>query len=120
MAPFEALYGRRCRTPLSWDDMSDRLILGPEMIEESKNKIRVIREKIKIAQDRQKGYADKARREGQFQSEDFILVKSISNERYVADLSHILSPNELELNEDLSYEEMPLWIMDTKVQTMRN
>ncbi|XP_051117327.1 uncharacterized protein LOC127242037 [Andrographis paniculata] len=171
MAPFEALYGRRCRTPLSWDDMSDRLILGPEMIEESKNKIRVIREKMKIAQDRQKSYVDKARREGQYQSGDFILIKvspmkgirrfgikgklslryvgpyeildrvgdwayrlalpnfmeRIHNvfhvsqlRRYVADPSHILSPDELELNEDLSSEEMPLWIMDTKVQTTRN
>ncbi|XP_051129716.1 uncharacterized protein LOC127250458 [Andrographis paniculata] len=170
MAPFEALYGRRCRTPLSWDDMSDRLILGPEMIEESKNKIRVIREKMKIAQDRQKSYTDKARREGQFQSGDFVLVKVsmkgirrfgikgklsprfvgpyeildrvgnwayqlvLSNSmerihnvfhvsqlrRYVADPSHILSPDELELNEDLLYEEMPIWIMDTKVQTTRN
>ncbi|XP_051115710.1 uncharacterized protein LOC127240902 [Andrographis paniculata] len=40
--------------------------------------------------------------------------------RYVADPSHILSPDELELNEDLSYEEVPLWIMDTKIRTMRN
>ncbi|XP_051143926.1 uncharacterized protein LOC127260257 [Andrographis paniculata] len=40
--------------------------------------------------------------------------------RYVADPSHILSPDELELNEDLSYEELPLWIMDTKVRTTRN
>ncbi|XP_051141306.1 uncharacterized protein LOC127258499 [Andrographis paniculata] len=137
MTPFEGLYGRKCRTPLSWDDISDRLILGPEMIKESKNKIRVIREKMKIAQDCQKSNADKARSEGQFQSGDFILVKEspmMSIRRfgikgklsplyvgpYVVDPSHILSPDELELNEDLSYEEMPIWIMDTKVRTMRN
>ena len=50
----EALYGRKCRTSVCWDDMDERKLLGPKIILISANKVKVIRKKIKIAQDRQK------------------------------------------------------------------
>ena len=43
MAPFEALYGRRCRTPLSWDEVGDRQLFGPDLIKESEQKVKLIR-----------------------------------------------------------------------------
>jgi len=52
MTPFEALYGRKCRTPLCWSDLDEALIIGPEMIQETMETIRRIREHIKIAQSR--------------------------------------------------------------------
>lgn len=58
MAPFEALYGRKCRSPLCWNDISETVVLGPEMIQETVDQVRFIQEKIKAAQDRQKSYAD--------------------------------------------------------------
>ena len=58
MAPFEALYGRRCRTPLSWSEIDEALILGPKLIHETTEKVRRIQEYIKTAQSRQKSYAD--------------------------------------------------------------
>ena len=64
MAPFEALYGRRYRTPLSWDEVGDRQLFGPDLIKESEQKVKLIRDRLKIAQSRQKSYADsKARRQ---------------------------------------------------------
>ncbi|CAJ2645709.1 unnamed protein product [Trifolium pratense] len=50
MAPFEALYGRRCRTPLCWFESGESMILGPEIVQETTEKIRMIREKMKASQ----------------------------------------------------------------------
>ena len=58
MAPFETLYRRRCRTPLSWDEVGDRQLFGPDLIKESEQKVKLIRDRLKIAQSRQKSYLD--------------------------------------------------------------
>ena len=58
MAPFEALYGRRCRTLLLWDEVGDRQLFGPDLIKESEKKVKLIRDRLKVAQSRQKSYAD--------------------------------------------------------------
>ena len=47
MAPFEPLYGRKCRSPLCWNDISETVVLGPDMIQETMDQVRVIQEKIK-------------------------------------------------------------------------
>ena len=60
---FEALYGRRCRTPLMWDEVGDHQLFGPDLIKESKEKVKLIRDRLKIAQSRQKSYADPKRKE---------------------------------------------------------
>ena len=63
MAPFEALYGRRCRTPLLWDEVGGRQLFGPDLIKESEEKVKLIHDRLKIAQSRQKSYADSKRKE---------------------------------------------------------
>src|SRR6185369_13970819 len=62
MAPFEALYGRRCRTPLSWSQLGERMVFGPDLVAEAEEKVRVIQENLKAAQSRQKSYFDKRER----------------------------------------------------------
>ena len=57
MAPFEALYGRRCRIPLMWDEVGDRQLFGTNLIKESEEKVKLIRDRLKVAQSRQKSYA---------------------------------------------------------------
>ena len=54
MAPFEALYGRRCRTPLNWLEAGERTIFGPDMVQEAEEQVHLIQENLKIAQSRQK------------------------------------------------------------------
>ena len=61
MAPFEALYGRRCRTPLNWSEVGERTIFGPDMVKEAEEQVHLIQENLKIAQSRYKSYADKRR-----------------------------------------------------------
>jgi hypothetical protein len=75
MAPFEALYGRKCRSPLFWDDAVGSATLGPTLIQEMTDQVRVIREKIKAAQDRQKSYADNRRRPIEFQVGEKVFLK---------------------------------------------
>jgi hypothetical protein len=61
MSPFEALYGRKCRTPLMWSDVGERALVGPALIKEVEERVAEIREKVKAAQSRQKSYSDKKR-----------------------------------------------------------
>ena len=58
MAPSEALYERKCRTPICWNEVGERKVNSLELIEIPSEKIRIIRERLKVAQDRQKSYAD--------------------------------------------------------------
>ena len=51
MVPFEFLYGRPCQTPLSWDRLEDRVLVGPEAIQEMEDQMQTIRQRIKEAQD---------------------------------------------------------------------
>lgn len=59
MAPFEALYGKKCTTPLLWSGLGERSFFGPDIIQEAEEKVRLIKDRLKIAQSRQKSYADK-------------------------------------------------------------
>ncbi|MCI81853.1 hypothetical protein A2U01_0103127, partial [Trifolium medium] len=67
MAPFEALYGRRCRTPMCWYEIGEIAILRPEIVQETMEKIRMIREKMSASQSRQKSYHDKRGKDIEFQ-----------------------------------------------------
>ncbi|KAK2374394.1 hypothetical protein QL285_075360 [Trifolium repens] len=75
MAPYEALYGRKCRTPLCWTEVGDRSFLGPDIVQETTLKIKSIRDKLKVAQSRQKSYADKRRRFLEFQEGDHVFLR---------------------------------------------
>jgi hypothetical protein len=63
MALFEMLYGRRCRTPLFWNETGERRVFGPDVLEEVEKQVRMVRENLRVAQSRQKSYAEHRRRE---------------------------------------------------------
>ncbi|KAI3702182.1 hypothetical protein L6452_27908 [Arctium lappa] len=75
MAPFEALYGRKCRTPVCWLEAGEKQFAGPEIVQETVDKVKCIRERMKAAQDRQKSCADKKRRPMEFQVGDRVMLK---------------------------------------------
>ena len=75
MAPFEALYGRRCRTPLLWDEVGDRKLFGPDLIKESEEKVKLIRDRLKVAQSRQKSYADSKCKETVYEVGDRVYLR---------------------------------------------
>ncbi|XP_052172133.1 uncharacterized protein LOC127788051 [Diospyros lotus] len=75
MAPYEALYGRKCKSPICWTEVGERQILGPEIVQKTTEKIKIIQERIKEAQNRQKSYADTRRRKLEFQVGDKVYLK---------------------------------------------
>ena len=75
MAPFEALYGKKCRTPPNWVEVGDRRYFGPDFIKEAREQVSIIQSHLKAAQSRQKAYADKRRRPLQFVDGDHVYLK---------------------------------------------
>jgi hypothetical protein len=75
MSPFQALYGRSCRTSLQWDQSGEKQVFGPDILLEAEENIKMVRENLKIAQSRQWSYADTRRRELSFEVRDFIYLK---------------------------------------------
>jgi hypothetical protein len=75
MAPFEALYGRRCRTPLYWSQTGESQLFGTDIIKEAERQVQIIRENLRIAQSRQKSYGYGKRRDVFFQEGDYVYLK---------------------------------------------
>jgi hypothetical protein len=170
-APYEALYGRKCRSPLCWEDTSEIVLLGPEMITESIKQVQTIQEKLRTAQDRQKKYADRRRRALEFEVGDKVFLKitpvkgikrfgkkgklspryigpyeilekigevayrlalppkldRVHNvfhvsqlHKYYHDPSHIIKHEAIKVEPNLSYQETPIKILDTKIRATRN
>ena len=75
MAPYEALYERKCKTPLCWTELSKKKIIGPNLIQETKEKVKVIRERLKVATDRKKSYADMRRKDIRYEIREKVFLK---------------------------------------------
>ncbi|GJY89468.1 putative reverse transcriptase domain-containing protein [Tanacetum coccineum] len=74
-ALFEALYGKKCRSPVLWAEIGESSLFGPELVQETTDKVVLIKEKLKAARDRQKSYANNRRKPLEFKVEDRVLLK---------------------------------------------
>ena len=170
-APYEILYGRKCRSPIHWDEMGERNYLGPELVRDTTEAVKRIKERMLATQSRQKSYADPKRRDVEFSVGDKVFLKiapvkgivrfgkkgklsprfvgpfeilekvgkvayrlalppsleKVHNvfhvsllRKYVADPSHVLNYEPLELSQDLTYMEKPVQILDRKEKELRN
>ncbi|XP_071928046.1 uncharacterized protein [Coffea arabica] len=125
MAPYEALYGRRCRSLIHWDEVGERKILDPTVIpwmEEAQEKVKLIRERLQTAQSRQKSYANTRRKDLEFEVGDkvFLRVKPVKGGKYHPDPSHVLQLEGIEVDESLTYEEGPVRILEREVKELRS
>ncbi|KAK3129330.1 hypothetical protein QOZ80_6BG0477810 [Eleusine coracana subsp. coracana] len=75
MAPFEFLYGRKCRTPLFWNETGENQVFGSKILQEAERQVKIVRENLKVAQSRQKSYADHRQRDLSFEIGDFVYLK---------------------------------------------
>ncbi|CAN6724198.1 unnamed protein product [Malus baccata var. baccata] len=171
MSPFEALYGRACRTPLCWSEVGERVLDGPEIVDETTQNVQVIKSNLKAAQDRQKSLADRHATDRVYDVGNLVFLKlspwrgvvrfgkrgklspryigpyeiterigevayklelppelsKVHNvfhvsmlRHYVSDPSHVIPPQPLEINPDLTYDEEPVTILDWKDKVLRN
>jgi hypothetical protein len=75
MTPYEALYGRQCRTPLFWSQTRESQVFGLEVLKDAEKQVQMVRESLKVTQTRQKSYADKRRMDLSFEVGDFVYLK---------------------------------------------
>nr|GFB27985.1 reverse transcriptase domain-containing protein [Tanacetum cinerariifolium] len=75
VTPYEALYGRKCRSPVCWAEVGEAQLTGPEMIQETTEKIILIKQRIQADQDRQKSYADRKQKPMEFKVGDRVMLK---------------------------------------------
>jgi hypothetical protein len=75
IAPYEALYGWQCQTPLFWSQTGESQVFGPKVLKDAERQVQMVHENLKVAQSRQKSYADKRRRDLSFEIRDFVYLK---------------------------------------------
>ncbi|XP_070050379.1 uncharacterized protein [Nicotiana tomentosiformis] len=75
MAPFEALYGRRCRSPIGWFEIREAELIGLDLVYQAMEKDKIIKERLKTAQSHKKSYSDVHRRDLEFKEYDWVFLK---------------------------------------------
>ena len=75
MEPYEALYGRKCKTPLCWTELSEKKVIGPDLIQDTEEKVKMIKERLKVATDKQKSYADMKRKYIRYEIGEKVFLK---------------------------------------------
>ncbi|GJR35107.1 putative reverse transcriptase domain-containing protein [Tanacetum coccineum] len=96
-APFEALYGQKCRSPVCWAEVGEVQLTSPEIVQETTEKIVQIKQRMQAARDRQKSYADLKRKPMEFQVGDKVMLKVLPWKGVVGEVAY-----KLELPEELS------------------
>ncbi|XP_052485187.1 uncharacterized protein LOC128040472 [Gossypium raimondii] len=129
MAPYKVLYGRTCHTALCWTKLGERWILCPELVSETKDKVRLIWDHLKVASDRKKSYADLKRRDIKYVAGDFLELPSKLDRihdvfhvsmlrRYRFDPSYIVSVEEIEVRPDLTFEVESIQILERDIKVL--
>ncbi|GJS40874.1 putative reverse transcriptase domain-containing protein [Tanacetum coccineum] len=132
-APFEALYGRKCRSPICWAEVGQVQLTGPDLVRETTEKIIQIKQRMQTARDRQKSYADKKHKPMDFQVGDKVMLKvhlgkgSVHNTFHVSNLKRCYSDDPLtvpldglHVDDKLQFVEEPVEIMDREVKQLRH
>ncbi|GKC86668.1 putative reverse transcriptase domain-containing protein, partial [Tanacetum coccineum] len=141
-APFEALYGQKCRSPVIWTEVGESQLIGPEIMQETTKKIVQIKERLKTARSRQKSYADKRRKLAPRYVGPFEIVERVGPVAYrlklpqelscVHDTFHVsnlkkclvdidiqVPLDEIEIDENLRFVEEPIEIVERDVKKLK-
>ena len=170
MAPYEALYGRPCRSPLCWTEVGESYITGPDLIRDTSEKVSLIQQRLLTAQSRQKRYPDVRRRPLEFEVGDNVFLKEMPKRgvvrfgkrgklsprfigpfeilemvgtvayrltlppsmscvhevfhvsmlrKYTPDPAHVVDWGQIEVDTDGTFEEGPVWIVESRDQVLR-
>ncbi|XP_070020536.1 uncharacterized protein [Nicotiana sylvestris] len=119
MAPYEALYGRKCRSPIRCFDIEETMLVGPELVQQAIERIKLIQERLLASQSRLKVYEDNRRRGSEFQVDDWVFQKVFHVamlRKYIGDPSRIVLVDDIQVTKQPSYEETPIVILDGQIQ----
>ncbi|XP_058009330.1 uncharacterized protein LOC131183169 [Hevea brasiliensis] len=115
MATHEALYGRKCRTPLCWTKLSEDKLIGPDLVREIEEKVKLIKDSLKATSDRQKSYADLKRKDIEYEVGNKVFLKVPTWKKVLRfgkkDPSHVLLAEAIDIQPDLTYEGEPVKIL---------
>ncbi|WMV41491.1 hypothetical protein MTR67_034876 [Solanum verrucosum] len=135
MAPYEALYGRKCRSPIGWFEVGESGLIGLDLVHQAVEQVKLIRERLLTAQSRQKSYSDVRRRDLELCVDDWVFIKvspmkgimrfgkkgNLSQRfigpyrKCIGDPSRVVLVEDVQITEELSYEETPVAILDRQV-----
>ncbi|GKA00388.1 putative reverse transcriptase domain-containing protein [Tanacetum coccineum] len=137
-APFEALYGRKCRSPVLWTEIGESRLIGLELVQETTDKVVFIKEKLKAAINHQKSYADNRRKPLEFEVGDRVIspvayrlrlpeeLSSVHDTFHVSKLKKCLADenlhvplDEIKIDKTLHFVEEPIEIMDREVKSLK-
>ncbi|XP_050919640.1 uncharacterized protein LOC127137200 [Lathyrus oleraceus] len=119
MTPFEALYGRRCRTPICWYETGENVVIGPEIVHQTTEKVKMIQEKMKASQSRKKSYHGKRRKALEFSEGDHVFLRVTLLRKYIHYPSHVIQMDDMHVRDNLTVEALPLRIADREVKKLR-
>ena len=171
MAPYESLYGKRCRTPMCWTELNEHKIIGLDLVKDMEEKVQIIQQRLKAVSDRQGSYANLKRKDIEYEVGDKVFLKvsqwkkilrfgrkgkliprfigpyeileivgpiayrlALPLElaklhdvfqvsmiwRYRSDTSHILPVQDIQVQEDFTFDEEPKAILDHEIRQLRN
>ncbi|GJY09993.1 putative reverse transcriptase domain-containing protein [Tanacetum coccineum] len=115
-APFEALYGRKWRSSIMWANTGEGQLIGPELVHETIEKISHIKDRLKVARNRQKSYADKRRKPLVFSVGEYVLLKVLPWKMWYAlgrrGNYHLVPLDEIQVDAKLNFMEEPVAILE--------
>ncbi|GJX69694.1 putative reverse transcriptase domain-containing protein [Tanacetum coccineum] len=134
-ALFEALYGRKCRSPIMWAEVGEGQLIGLELVQETTEKISQIKDRLKVARDCQKSYADKRRKPLEFSVGDYVLLKVSPwkgvirfgkkgkiTPRFVGPfeiIEKVVPLDEIRVDDKLNFVEEPVEIMEREFKKLK-
>ncbi|GJX06341.1 putative reverse transcriptase domain-containing protein [Tanacetum coccineum] len=120
-APFKASYGRKCRSPIMWAEVREGHLIGPELVQETTEKISQIKDRLKDARDRQKSYADKRRKPLEFSVGEYVLLKVSlwKGVKCLANPTLQVPLDEIQVKAKLNFVEEPVKILEREFKKLK-
>nr|GEX67792.1 putative reverse transcriptase domain-containing protein [Tanacetum cinerariifolium] len=117
--PYEALYGRKCRSPVCWAEVGKAQLTSPEMIQETTKKIILIKKRIQAAQDRQKSYANRKRKLMKFKVGDMVMLKVSPWKGVVRFIKRAMPLERVHNDGTLQFVKEPVEIMEQEIKRLK-
>ncbi|GJR07195.1 putative reverse transcriptase domain-containing protein [Tanacetum coccineum] len=120
-APYEALYGRKCQSPVCWAEVGEAQLTGPKLIQETTEKIILIKQRMQAAQDQKKSYADRKQKPMDFEVRDRVMLKVSpwKGVKCYADEPLVMPLEGIHVDDKLQFVEEPVEIIEREIKRLK-